>query len=1010
MSQTIRSDQGPPQNHQGQALDMNNEATIQQVLAERNSLRSQNDQLWKIIEKQRVIIQNLQRDVAKVTAERDTLRQSANTSSNNNSNNCIPTPDHTHEPNGYPQSNGQHHHHHHHHQQQQQQQQQQPQYPSKRSMERKAHDNDAAGNIERELEQASGFNGDTSFSSTTSSLEHRHQHHHQQQQQQYQHQQHRHPQFDQHSPRQHGHSHKPHPNGLPLTPSSTSGSDFEGAKTEPDQDEFPIQSNGYDQSNNHPYDHDRTIRTPPEEDRSQDSYDPEVQIVSTATRMQHHQPAPQQTLSPSSHHERDPRALGNRSDPTHPLEVPGRNISGSIAIAPHLMPHLPPRSPRRERRDDNGSPHASDNEDEYSQAQTGSRRKGPAGGPLMSPSRARGDGPEHPTPLSPAYPPRHDLETFEGGYNSVQRAKQVNPYDSPLNPPDQQYQPMSTYIPATQSSPGHMNQGFQGSHPSMRRNVSGQIPTLPNNLTAQVMASQDVDPSSPTGGANGNSLPTSPIAAIIDQDAEKYRVYMSKLMNPSRRGPGVANVTPADNQEFAMALGQAVAMENIQAQIEIQNQLRSHSQSQSQSQAQQGPTRVYAQDQWPGTSASLDTLVNPDNGGYSHHEEPLGGSNVPRERRRQSSLPVLEGYPKIAARSTSHQHEDDDGSKEYAVPLPPKRYDSQPMLDNATARSASPTPSGNSSVNNTLTNVLPSGTSRSGPTVHQQNFHMFGDNLEFVSVIVVGSSIRTNDKGKELLTFLISVGHGVQTKEGTYPHKENDEVWRVEKQYMEFVNLDSKLRVTQSRNIINSLPKLPDKSLFSNHAPSKVDARKVALEQYLQQLTNLRIKDTRDLCEFLSTNVVERIGRKETNEAGWKEGYLTKRGKNFGGWKTRFFVLRGPILEYFDTKDGHHLGSITLTYAQIGRQQTTDKQQETGDSKEGPVDPNSYRHAFLILEPKKGQSVADAKRNPNNVTRHVLCAETDQERDEWVEALLLYVGKEPTDSSPEAAPAAEKER
>ena len=25
-----------------------------------------------------------------------------------------------------------------------------------------------------------------------------------------------------------------------------------------------------------------------------------------------------------------------------------------------------------------------------------------------------------------------------------------------------------------------------------------------------------------------------------------------------------------------------------------------------------------------------------------------------------------------------------------------------------------------------------------------------------------------------------------------------------------------------------------------------------------------------------------------------KEGYLTKRGKNFGGWKARFFILDGP--------------------------------------------------------------------------------------------------------------------
>lgn len=101
------------------------------------------------------------------------------------------------------------------------------------------------------------------------------------------------------------------------------------------------------------------------------------------------------------------------------------------------------------------------------------------------------------------------------------------------------------------------------------------------------------------------------------------------------------------------------------------------------------------------------------------------------------------------------------------------------------------------------------------------------------------------------------------------------------------------------------LPKLPEKSLFSTNAPSKVDARKRALEAYLQQVTSLRIKDTRDLCEFLSTNVVEREAKRVNIEQGWKEGYLTKRGKNFGGWKTRYFVLRGPVLEYFDTVSEH---------------------------------------------------------------------------------------------------------
>ena len=31
-----------------------------------------------------------------------------------------------------------------------------------------------------------------------------------------------------------------------------------------------------------------------------------------------------------------------------------------------------------------------------------------------------------------------------------------------------------------------------------------------------------------------------------------------------------------------------------------------------------------------------------------------------------------------------------------------------------------------------------------------------------------------------------------------------------------------------------------------------------------------------------------------------KTGYLTKKGRNFGGWQTRYYVLQGPLLEYFE--------------------------------------------------------------------------------------------------------------
>ena len=40
-------------------------------------------------------------------------------------------------------------------------------------------------------------------------------------------------------------------------------------------------------------------------------------------------------------------------------------------------------------------------------------------------------------------------------------------------------------------------------------------------------------------------------------------------------------------------------------------------------------------------------------------------------------------------------------------------------------------------------------------------------------------------------------------------------------------------------------------------------------------------------------------------------------------------------------------------------------------------------YAFLILEPKRNDS--------SKMVRHVLCAQTDEERDEWINCLLHYV-------------------
>ena len=71
------------------------------------------------------------------------------------------------------------------------------------------------------------------------------------------------------------------------------------------------------------------------------------------------------------------------------------------------------------------------------------------------------------------------------------------------------------------------------------------------------------------------------------------------------------------------------------------------------------------------------------------------------------------------------------------------------------------------------------------------------------------------------------------------------------------------------------------------------------LENYLQTLIQLPVKNNDEVIAFFTSDIVRDL-KQPVMQAGHKEGYLTKRGKNFGGWKTRFFVLQGPVLEYYD--------------------------------------------------------------------------------------------------------------
>ncbi|CAE6482088.1 unnamed protein product [Rhizoctonia solani] len=227
------------------------------------------------------------------------------------------------------------------------------------------------------------------------------------------------------------------------------------------------------------------------------------------------------------------------------------------------------------------------------------------------------------------------------------------------------------------------------------------------------------------------------------------------------------------------------------------------------------------------------------------------------------------------------------------------------------------------------------------------------------------SHIRANDRGKEVLSFVIEISlDPMSEREG----------WKIEKLYSDVLALDVKVRQSLGRSALKKIAPLPDAKLFKDNAPAKVDQRKMMVQAYLSSVLTAPWKNPSDMISFFTSDVIIHA-RTPVSHPGYKEGYLTKRGKNFGGWKTRYFVLQSPVLEYYESRGGAHLGSIPLIGSQIGRQQ----RQPTRDAD----DENAYRHAFLIIEGKRGPSGA--------LNRHVLCAESDEERDAWVEVLVRYV-------------------
>lgn len=100
---------------------------------------------------------------------------------------------------------------------------------------------------------------------------------------------------------------------------------------------------------------------------------------------------------------------------------------------------------------------------------------------------------------------------------------------------------------------------------------------------------------------------------------------------------------------------------------------------------------------------------------------------------------------------------------------------------------------------------------------------LLATDLPHTQVHVSYSSIRANDRGKEVLSFVISVDPG-----------SNKDGWNIEKLYSDVLNLDSRLRSSLGKSLAKKLVTLPEGRLWKDHAPAKVDQRRVRLFDILR--------------------------------------------------------------------------------------------------------------------------------------------------------------------------------
>ena len=93
---------------------------------------------------------------------------------------------------------------------------------------------------------------------------------------------------------------------------------------------------------------------------------------------------------------------------------------------------------------------------------------------------------------------------------------------------------------------------------------------------------------------------------------------------------------------------------------------------------------------------------------------------------------------------------------------------------------------------------------------------LLSSDLPHTNITVSHSFVRPNDRGKEVLSFIVFVDPG-NGRDG----------WKVEKMYSDVLGLDQRVRNSVGKGVGKRIANLPEGKLWKDHAPAKVDQRKV---------------------------------------------------------------------------------------------------------------------------------------------------------------------------------------